>query len=92
MSHLSLYRRLYRELRIAGSLAPVWDYVVKETRQFNGDHKIMKERLEQLSLYVDYLENSRLHQDLIKKYTGKGELSVEESARIVGLKLPQEPR
>ena len=40
----------------------MWDYVVKETRQFNGDHKIMKERLEQLSLYVEYLENSRLHQ------------------------------
>lgn len=40
----------------------MWNYVVKETRQFKGDPKMMKERIEQLSLYVDYLENSRLQQ------------------------------
>ena len=31
-------------------------------------------------------------QELIKKHSGKGERSVEESAKIVGLKLPHEPR
>lgn len=31
-------------------------------------------------------------QELIKKHSGKGERSVEESAKIVGLKLPHESR
>ena len=45
---------------------PTWGYVVKRTRelQANNEIKMAKDNLELLTLYVQYLENSRLHKVL----------------------------
>lgn len=39
--------------------------------------------------YLTYLESSRLQAELTAKYFNKGEKSVEESAKLVGLRLPK---
>lgn len=40
--------------------------------------------------YLTYLRSSRLQAELTKKYFTKGERSVEESAKLVGLRLPEQ--
>ena len=42
---------------------PTWDYVVKRTRelQANSDVKTEVDNLKLLTIYVEYLENLRLH-------------------------------
>jgi len=41
----------------------MWDYVVKRTRELQGGSNIktIEDNLKLLTLYVEYLENSRLH-------------------------------
>lgn len=38
--------------------------------------------------YLTYLQSSRIRAQITTKYFNKGELSVAESARLVGLELP----
>jgi len=40
--------------------------------------------------YLTLLESSRLHRDLVQEYHGQGERSVEEAAKLVGLRLPEQ--
>lgn len=40
--------------------------------------------------YLIYLRSSRQQDELVKKYFNKGDRSVEDSARLVGLKLPNQ--
>lgn len=39
--------------------------------------------------YLTYLRSSRLQNELTRKYFNKGERSVQDSARLVGLELPK---
>lgn len=40
--------------------------------------------------YLTYLKSTRLQDELTRKYFTKGELSIEQSAKMVGLELPKE--
>lgn len=43
-----------------------------------------------LENYLAYVQSSREHRELLARYQGKGERSVEESAHLVGLELPKQ--
>lgn len=40
--------------------------------------------------YLTYLQSTRKHEELTQKYFNKGERSVEESAKLVGLEVPKQ--
>lgn len=40
--------------------------------------------------YLTYLRSTRLRDELTQKYFAKGEKSIQESARLVGLELPKQ--
>lgn len=42
--------------------------------------------------YHDYLYSSRKYQEINVEFKGKGERTVEETARMVGFKLPHDPK
>lgn len=42
--------------------------------------------------YCDYLQNSRRVMEINAEFKGKGERSVEETANMVGFKLPHDPK
>lgn len=42
--------------------------------------------------YYDYLHSSRRYKEINAEFKGKGERSVEETARMVGFKLPHDPK
>lgn len=42
--------------------------------------------------YTDYLQNARLYKEINAEFKGKGERTVEETARMVGFKLPHDPK
>lgn len=48
------------------------------------------QNLNLLDNYITYIQSSREHRELLARYQGKGERSVEESARLVGLELPKQ--
>lgn len=39
--------------------------------------------------YLTYLKSSRMEGELVSKYFNKGERSIKDSARLVGLELPK---
>ncbi|XP_045449558.1 protein FMC1 homolog [Melitaea cinxia] len=42
--------------------------------------------------YYDYLHFSRRYKEINAEFKGKGERTVEETARMVGFKLPHDPK
>lgn len=40
--------------------------------------------------YLTYLRSTRLQDEITRKYFTKGERSIEDSARLVGLELPKQ--
>ncbi|XP_061714017.1 protein FMC1 homolog isoform X2 [Cydia pomonella] len=42
--------------------------------------------------YYDYLHHSRRYKEINMEFKGKGERSVEDTARMVGFKLPHDPK
>ncbi|XP_063534866.1 protein FMC1 homolog isoform X2 [Cydia strobilella] len=42
--------------------------------------------------YYDYLLHSRRYKEINKEFKGMGERSIEETARMVGFKLPHDPK
>lgn len=101
-SPLRTWRGLLRELRYlnAATGRPYRDtaayrYLVKAFRA----HRVTSEKLcraqhelhFQAATYLCLLRSIREHVALHQEFHGKGERSVEESAGLVGLKLPQQP-
>ena len=44
------------------------------------------------TLYRTYLASQRKYMELHDEYNSKGERSVEETAKLVGFKLPHDPK
>ena len=68
---------------------PVWKYVVSEVRSSSASAADLSKNLKVLETYITYLQSSREHRELLTRYQGRGERSVEESANLVGLELPK---
>merc|ERR1712198_829237 len=95
--NLSLFRSLIKELRLSNGQSHkgnnlAEEYVANQFRRYQvASKKICREQNEVEHMarsYLCYLESKRKHEELQSRYSG-AERSVEESARLVGLKLPE---
>lgn len=96
---LRILRGLVSELRLINQKSNVRDmaayqHVIEQFRRFQmTDAKLCRGREEMLHLgqvYLCYLRSTRRRKELQDEYRGKGERSLEDAARTVGLRLPKQ--
>ncbi|CAD5115787.1 DgyrCDS4729 [Dimorphilus gyrociliatus] len=96
-ARVAVLKSLFRELQLSNKKPlkenPVYIYAMEQTRkhQVTG-MKFCRERDELFHVTDTYrclLHSVRKHEELIERYKGAGERTIEESANIVGLGLPQ---
>lgn len=72
------------------------NYILLQSRKYLvTDEQACKAREEMkfvAETYLCYLKSQRLFDEIHKKYQGKGERSIKETAEIVGFKLPHDPK
>lgn len=98
--NLTLLRHIISELRHTSS-KPLKDnltlrYIINQFRKYQTtDQQICKAQEEMkyvASTYLCYLRSSRLHNEINAEFHGKGERTVEQTANMVGFKLPHDPK
>lgn len=98
---LSILRNLIAELRYAlpeGSLKNnlALEYIVNQFRKYKTtDEQLCKAREEMefmANTYLCYLKSSRMAQEIHSEFHGKGERTIQETANMVGFKLPHDPK
>lgn len=101
MSATKTFRGILRELRSASPNKTIKDslpaqYVIKQFKKYQTtDEQLCKEKDEMHFLgktYLCYLESSRKYQKINDEYKGVGERSVADTAKMVGFKLPFDPK
>ena len=88
MAATKTLRSILRELRM---ISP--DKTIKKYE--TTDEQLCKEKDEMHFLaktYLCYLESSRNYKRINDDYRGAGERSVEDTAKMVGFKLPHDPK
>jgi len=102
---LNILRCLYRELRPSVN-APqkhvyeiqVWKYIVGLCRQFKTQQhssqglEVQKNMEQTGRSYVLYLQGSREYHRISDVYKGAGERSADDTAKLLGFKMPNEPK
>ena len=75
---------------------PLTNYILKEFRRHQTTSKLhckAGQEMEHLtSTYATYLSSQRMWHEVHKEYHASGERSVAETAKMVGFKLPQDPK
>ncbi|XP_050293497.1 protein FMC1 homolog [Anthonomus grandis grandis] len=101
MSKLATLRGIIQELRYALPATNLrenlgYQYIISQYRKYNTtDEQLCKAREEMDFLaktYLCYLKSSRLSGEIHDEFHGKGERTVQETARMVGFKLPHDPK
>jgi hypothetical protein len=101
MSATKVLRGLLKELRLASPNQTIKDslpaqFIIKQFKKYETtDEQLCKEKDEMLFLsktYLCYLESSRNYKKINDEYKGVGERSVEDTAKMVGFKLPHDPK
>ncbi|KAL1490540.1 hypothetical protein ABEB36_013216 [Hypothenemus hampei] len=101
MSKLQTLRGVIRELRYSLPDRTLKDniafrYIMNQYRKYRTtDQQICKAQEEMdfiANTYLCYLRSSRLSQEIHDEFHGKGERSIEDTARMVGFKLPHDPK
>ncbi|XP_017783322.1 PREDICTED: UPF0562 protein C7orf55 homolog [Nicrophorus vespilloides] len=95
-----MLRSIISELRRAstGSLGdnPLFRYIMGQYRRNQTtQEQICKAREEMQFLantYLCYLRSSRLQKEISEEFHGKGERTIAETAKMVGFKLPHDPK
>lgn len=99
--NISLLRQIISELRYAlpeGGLKNnlTLKYIVNQFRKYNTTDQQLckaKEEMEFIAkTYLCYLKSSRLEKQILEEFHGKGERTVSETAKMVGFKLPHDPK
>lgn len=94
-------RHLLSELRKQSSTKKLADnqmvqYVFSQYRKHQTTDLQLCKAIDELHFkartYCNYLENSRLYKEINQEFKGKGERSIEETANMVGFKLPHDPK
>ncbi|XKL59518.1 hypothetical protein PGB90_000534 [Kerria lacca] len=71
-------------------------HILNQCRKYKvTDAQLCKKRGEMIFLvntYRCYLESTRRYKELLEKYHSKGERSIEQTADMVGFKLPHDPK
>jgi hypothetical protein len=92
---------LLRELRLSSSNgtikeSPAAKYILQQYKKYNTtDQQLCKAKDEMLFLgntYLCYLQSLRKYIEINEEYKGAGERSVEDTAKMVGFKLPHDPK
>ncbi|XP_060526096.1 protein FMC1 homolog [Cylas formicarius] len=100
-SKLTLLRQIISELRLALPNRKLKDdlsyqHIMGQFRKYQTtDRELCKARDEMEAVartYLCYLRSSRITQQLKSEFHGKGERSINETARMVGFKLPHDPK
>lgn len=101
LKNIILLRQIISELRYAlpeGSLKnnATLQYILGQFRKYKTtDEQLCKAREEMEFIgrtYLCYLKSTRLEQEIHNEFHGKGERTVEETAKMVGFKLPHDPK
>lgn len=99
--NISLLRQIISELRYAlpeGGLKNnlTLKYIIGQFRKYNTTDQQLckaKEEIEYIAkTYLCYLRSSRVEKQILEEFHGKGERTVEETAKMVGFKLPHDPK
>lgn len=94
-------RQLLSELRKQSSTHKLTEnqmarYILDQYRKFQTtDQQLCKAADEmhcRAKCYYDYLHFTRRYKEINTEFKGKGERSVEDTARMVGFKLPHDPK
>ncbi|XP_064072245.1 protein FMC1 homolog [Vanessa tameamea] len=94
-------RQVLSELRKQGSTKKLTEnqmarYVLSQYRKHQTtDQQLCKAADEmhyKAKTYFEYLHFTRKYKEINSEFKGKGERSVEETARMVGFKLPHDPK
>lgn len=99
---LNIYRSLLHELRLAspnGLLAKdslVFKYISSQYRKYQTTDETLCKAKEEMkyvgNTYLCYLRSLRKYEEVEKHFKGVGERSVENTATMVGFKLPHDPK
>jgi hypothetical protein len=101
MAAVKTLRGLLNELRLASPNGTVKDslatqYILDQYRKLQTtDEQLCKVKDEMHYLgqtYLCYLQSLRKYKAINADYKGAGERSVEDTARMVGFKLPHDPK
>lgn len=98
----NLYRAIINEIRlvspngVAKKDSPIMKYLSSQYRQHATTDELLCKAKEEAKFlgetYLCYLKSVRRQAEIVKEYGGKGERSVEETAGLVGFKLPHDPK
>ncbi|CAH1244738.1 FMC1 [Branchiostoma lanceolatum] len=100
MERLRVLRGLIRELRHVHKKGPVketiaYNYLMEQYRKHQvTDQRVCRAHQElqrNAETYLCLLTSTRLQQALHDEYYGKGEKTTEETAKMLGFELPQNP-
>lgn len=101
MASTKVLRSILNEMRLASPNKTIKDslpaqYVLQQFKKYQTtDELLCKEKDEMLFLgntYLCYLQSSRIYKRINDEYKGAGERSVEATAKMVGFKLPHDPK
>lgn len=90
---------LLREIRSTSYSGKVTDsliakYIINQYRKYNVTSAQLCKREDEMNYLADtyrcYLRSARVYKELYAKYHGKGQRSIQETADIVGFKLPHD--
>lgn len=100
-SNISVLRQIIAELRQVVPAGHIKDnlaiqYLVNQYKKFKTtDEQLCRAREEMkfvANTYLTYLRSTRLRNQICDEYHGKGERTVAETAKLVGFKLPHDPK
>lgn len=102
MAAKQLYRSILNELRLAspnGKLSKESDaykYVTAQFQKYETTDEVLCKAKEEMKFlgetYLTYMRSLRKISEIQHEFKGKGERSVEETANMVGFKLPHDPK
>ncbi|XP_066255599.1 protein FMC1 homolog [Euwallacea similis] len=101
MEKLTTLRGIIREFRYAlpeRSLKDnlIFNYLMKQYRKYKTTDQQLCKAQEEMNFiansYLCYLRSSRLSQEIHDEFHGKGERTVQETADMIGFKLPHDPK
>lgn len=94
-------RQLTSELRKITSNSKIRDtlqmqYILSQYRKNRVTDQQLCKAQEEMKYTADtyrcYLKSLRIHSEILSEYNGRGERTVEETAKLVGFKLPHDPK
>lgn len=102
MAANSIYRSLLNEIRhnspngLLNKNSQLVKYITSQYKKYGTTDAVLCKAKEEMKFvgetYLCYLRSIRKQSEIIREYGGKGERSVQETAGLVGFKLPHDPK